>query len=115
MLKKNLSILIAASVLSLGVTALAQQEKKENTVQFQNQSQTTEQYRAEERKGSASQGAATEAVSTKDQMRIRDRKMDGTGDHQPDRMRDRDLNRINDHQGMGMASGRGGGMRGPRN
>ena len=111
MLKRHISILIAAGVLFLGTTALAPAEEKGTAIRSEEQIRATEQNEVQLRAGGKAENAVVDQTLTPDRTQTRDRLRDGTGDHVPDRDRDRD--RIHDHLGPG-SGGMGGGMSGPR-
>lgn len=125
MLRRHLSILIAAGVLFFGIASLAPAEEKGKTVRSQEQVRINEQHEARVRAGDPAENAVGDASMTPDRTQARDRLKDGTGDHDPDRLRDRDhdydrdqlhdrdRDRINDHRGAGSGN-RGSGIRGPK-
>ncbi len=122
MLTRNLSILLAAGVLILGIAIPAGAKEKGKTIRSEEQVRIAFQARSG---GPAEEKTAGDQTITQDRTQTRDRFRDGTGDHDPDR--DQYHDRIRDHQGMGGcmggdcmgsggmgAGGMGGGMRGPR-
>jgi hypothetical protein len=117
MLRKSLYILLAAGILAVGMTALAEEEKKQNTIQSQDQVRVTERTAAEVKTGEGVGKSSGEAAMTQERTRTREQKMDATGDQDQLRDRDkdqlhtRDRDRIHDHTGTG---GKSGGMGGSR-
>ncbi len=130
MSKKNLFILISASVLIIGTAMLAGAEEKGKTIRSQELVKSTELHEVQANAGDPAEKDAGDHTRVRDRTQTRDRFRDGTGHHDPDH--DQDHDRIYDHQGMGGcmggdcmgsggmgaggmgAGGMGGGMRGPR-
>ncbi|OGW35148.1 MAG: hypothetical protein A2X58_11850 [Nitrospirae bacterium GWC2_56_14] len=109
MLKKSVSILIAAGVLTMGIAAFAQAEDTETTLQTRERARTMEHSQAAV--GTPPDEAAGDMTMT--QERKREQKKDGTGDMVKDQLRTRD--RIHEPgTGSGAAAGRGSGMSGGR-
>ena len=111
MLKKSVSILIAAGVLTMGIAAFAQAEDTETTLQTRERARTMEHSQAAV--GTPPDEAAGDMTMTQERTRARDQKKDGTGDMDKDQLRTRD--RIHEPgTGSGAAAGRGSGMSGGR-
>lgn len=110
---KSLAIVIAAGVMAIGIAAPALAGEKGNTLRAQDQIMVAEQKQADTSTGFVAKGVVPDADRTNDRTQLHDRKMDGTGDHQPDQLRDRDRDRSHDHIGAG-SGGMGSGMRGPK-
>jgi hypothetical protein len=118
MLKKTLSIFIAAGLMAMGISTFAAEEKKENTIQTREQVRVTERIGAEVKASAPSDEASQDADLTRDQDRTRlhDQKKDGTGDQDRDMQRDRDRIHKQTGTGAGMngnmgSQGMGGGRR----
>jgi len=108
MLKKSIYMLLAAGVLAIGMTAPAAEDKKQHTVQSQEQVRITEQHAAEVKAGADFWKPAGDTAMTQERTRTRERKMDATGDQ--DQYQDRNRERIHDPEeiGPGIGGGRGG-------
>lgn len=111
MLKKALSIFVAAGLMTVGISALAAEEQKENTIQTRERARVTERIGAEVKASAPSDKASQDADLTRDQdrTRIHDQKKDGTGDQDRDMQRDRDQIHKQTGTGAGMNGNRGGG------
>ena len=123
MLRKSLSILLAAGVLTIGMTAQAAEEKKQNTIQSQEQVRITEQHAAEVQTGAGTGNSSGDTIMTQERTRTRERKMEAAGDQDQLReqgrdqdrlrdqdrdqhqLRDKDRDRIHDTQGSGAGKG----------